>query len=145
MFTIIGWVTSRIFRADGLEVSPPRLGGATLKNQKDMGPIIAIVAPLLIVVVWVSYLSFKRNRSPRLLTPDEALILEAVREVYGDHITSEAIKYSRGGAVLALTLRDEEEASVDIYLSHLAAEYREEGLTLPEIVMILEFHRTSEV
>jgi hypothetical protein len=101
--------------------------------------IIGMLVVVLLIALGVALLLLNRNKAPQQLTTDEKLILDAVREVYGDHITNETIAYSDGNATLTLALRDEKVSTLDVDLSSLARKHRDEGLTLPVIKMSLKF------
>lgn len=101
--------------------------------------IIAVIVLVFIVAAGVAYLLKIRSSALPELTADEALILDAAREVYGDHITDETITQSDGDAILTLALRDEKVSTIDVNLSSLARKHRDEGLTLPVIKLSLRF------
>jgi type II secretory pathway pseudopilin PulG len=101
--------------------------------------ILGMIALALLIAIAVAILFVNRNKARQQLTADEQLILDAVREVYGDHITNESIAYSNGDATLALGLREERVSTLNVNLSSLARKHRDEGLTLPAIKMSLKF------
>ncbi|MAT14362.1 MAG: hypothetical protein CMJ46_03735 [Planctomyces sp.] len=100
--------------------------------------ILLTLIVLLLIVGGVAALYYKYRAKPGVtLTKDEALILETIRENYGEKIIGESITDSNGDKVLRVELGNHDVAEAAINLSSLARKHREEGLTLPVIKMTL--------
>jgi hypothetical protein len=87
--------------------------------------IIAICVAAVLLIVFLQ----GRLIGARKLTTAETKIQRFVHEVYGQKIVAEQITFQDDDAVLAVSLRDAEVASLNINLSSLARKQKTEGLS----------------
>lgn len=97
---------------------------------------ILVISLLTLGAVFALYRMYTAQPAEEL-TVDESLMLETVRNAYGEKILSESIADSNGDKVLTIKLRDHQIAETNINLSSLAKKHRDEGLSLPVIKMML--------
>jgi len=72
------------------------------------------------------------------LTDSEQVVLDALRDVYGEHITSEEITRDQENAIANIKLRGEAIPEMNVNLTSLGQDV-DDGLTIPVLKMALRY------